>query len=134
MAYGNAEINPHRPMPSASKNSSMGHEERSSEDNRSFYRLLHKNPLLLYTMVLNPVLVLHSINGFLSLLWPDVNSYSTFDTAVQPHFDVHAQDGFCRLFTVVLVALQSVLYSSHAGYGVSPDSKPEERHDGHFDT
>jgi hypothetical protein len=134
MACGNAETDPQRTNPPAPMNGSSGHEQALSEDNPLFFRLLQMKPLLLYTMILNPVLVLHSINGFLSLLYPDVNPYSTFDTSIQPHIDVHAQDGFCRLFTVVMVALQSVLYSSHAPKITFPDSTSENGDDGHSDT
>jgi hypothetical protein len=134
MACGNAETHPQRTDPPAPMNSPSEHEQAPSEDNPLFFRLLQMKPLLLYTMILNPVLVLHFINGFLSLLYPDVNPYSTFDTSIQPHIDVHAQDGYCRLFTVVMVALQSVLYSSHAPKVTFPDSTSENGDDGHSDT
>ncbi|KIW72788.1 hypothetical protein PV04_00963 [Phialophora macrospora] len=135
MACGNAETDPQGTNPPAPMNSTAGYEQSPSEDNSPlFCRLLQMNPLLLLTTILNPVLVLHSINGFLSLLYPDVNPYSIFDTSIQPHIDVHAQDGFCRLFTVVMVVLQSVLYSSHVPKITFPDSTREHGDDGHSDT
>ncbi len=65
-------------------------------------------------MILNPVLVLHFINGILTFLYPGNVQHPILNTSVQPYLDVHADDGFCRLFTVVMVTLQSALYSSHA--------------------
>ena len=62
----------------------------------------------------NPVLVLHVLNGFISLIYPDTVKDSHVNTSVQPHLDVHAHDGFCRLFTLLMVGVQSALYSSQA--------------------
>lgn len=67
--------------------------------------------LLLYPMVVfNPVLLLHLVNGLLSFLQPDAMCNQTFDTWVKPHLDVHANDEFCKIFTVLVVVLQLVIY------------------------
>ncbi|KIX97139.1 uncharacterized protein Z520_07253 [Fonsecaea multimorphosa CBS 102226] len=106
-------------------------EQPSVRDTRSAWRLLQENPSFLYTMILcNPVLVLHSINGLLSFLYPAAAHDSIFDTLIQPHVDAHAQDGLCHLFTLFMVALQSALYSSQAARIPTPsplDGDTDER-------
>ncbi len=119
MAHVRAESKPRQTSPTPTSHPLIGR-QLSSDDSPSLWRVLRNNPLLLYTMILNPVLVLHFINGLLSLLYPDDLQYAALNTSVQPHLDVHANDGFCRLFTVIMVALQSAVYSSRAPKVVFP--------------
>lgn len=93
--------------------SSAGRPENVNDDS-SFWGLLRSNPSLLCTLILNPVLVLHLINGLLTFFYPGTIRHPISNTSIQPHLDVHANDGFCRLFTLVMVTIQSALYSSHA--------------------
>jgi len=99
----------------------------SSKNAHSAWQRFQENQLILYTMIfLNPVLVLHSINGIISLLRPDINRNPMFSTFVQPHLDVHERDGLCQLFTVLIVTLQSALYSPQASKITIPISMDED--------
>jgi len=98
----------------------------TDEDDRSFGRVLQSNSFILYTVVLNPIFVVHVINGLLSLLSPDDVQHLDFTTSIRPHFDVHMQDGLCRVFTLMMVALQSVLCSSHSPRNPAPSVKSED--------
>lgn len=73
--------------------------------------LREDRPLVCAIILCNPILVLHCVNGFLSLLYPNAMHDPIFDTWINPHLDVHAHDGFCRFFTLVMVALQSAVYT-----------------------
>lgn len=67
-------------------------------------------PFLSLAVLSNPVFVLHIANGILSILRPNSIKNSMFDTWIIPHLDVHADDEACRLFTIVMVLLQLVIY------------------------
>ena len=84
-----------------------------SGEGHSIWRNIAINSSLLYTIIFNPVLVLHALNSILSFVYPTNLGSPTFNSGVQIHLDVHAHDGFCRLFTLVMVALQSALYFPH---------------------
>ncbi|KAJ4511828.1 hypothetical protein HRR83_007278 [Exophiala dermatitidis] len=73
--------------------------------------LILENRTILYLMILcNPILILHLINGLLSFLRPSVLSDPAFDTWIEPHLDMHAHDEACKVFTILVVMLQLVLY------------------------
>ncbi|EXJ89694.1 hypothetical protein A1O3_02761 [Capronia epimyces CBS 606.96] len=75
------------------------------------WRLIKENCRLLYPMVFcNPVLILHFVNGLLSFLQPNTVYDPTFDTWINPHLDVHADDEICKVFTVLVVVLQLAVY------------------------
>jgi hypothetical protein len=75
------------------------------------WRTLRSDCPFLYSAVLcNPVLILHAINGVLSLLQPNSMCDAMFDTWISAHLDMHADDNLCRAFTVLMVALQLAIY------------------------
>ncbi|KAL6244777.1 hypothetical protein RBB50_008305 [Rhinocladiella similis] len=74
-------------------------------------------PLVSTAVLCNPVLVLHAMNGLLSYLDPAGMSNPLFDTQVNPHLDVHADENFARVFTAVIVMAQLAAYRSFRNDG-----------------
>lgn len=66
--------------------------------------------MLTSAVVCNPTLVLYSINKVLSIFRPTSRLDPAFDTWVDPLLDVHAHDRSCKVFVILIVALQLVLY------------------------
>lgn len=66
--------------------------------------------MLTSAVVCNPTLVLYSINKVLSIFRPIRLLDTTFDVRIDPLLDVHAHDKSCKVFVVLMVALQLVLY------------------------
>jgi hypothetical protein len=67
---------------------------------------IRANSHLLFVTFMNPVLVLHCFNGFLSCFNSAKEPPSNFNTSIQPHFDVNKQDRLCWLFTFAMVGMQ----------------------------
>lgn len=67
-------------------------------------------PFLYSAVLCNPVLIIHTINGLLSILQPNDTSNPIFDTYINAHFDVHSHDNFCRAFAILMVGVQLAIY------------------------
>lgn len=69
---------------------------------------------LVPAIFLNPILFLHSVNTILTQILPPVNDFSKA-TWTQPHIDIHANDGLCWSYTMVMVAMQLMVFGSVGG-------------------
>jgi hypothetical protein len=65
------------------------------------------------------------MNGLLSFLHPDAVSSPIFNTWVDAHLDVHADENFARAFTVLMVAVQLAAYRSIRDYVKSSQEKEQ---------
>jgi hypothetical protein len=69
--------------------------------------------ILVPAVVCNPTLVLHALNVLSSCILPPEPS-PALNTWIQPHLDVHANTGSCKIFVLLMVALQLRIYVPNA--------------------
>ncbi|KEF58296.1 uncharacterized protein A1O9_06222 [Exophiala aquamarina CBS 119918] len=77
---------------------------------KTWLKLKRNQRMLASAVVCNPTLVLYSINKVLSIFRPTYLLDPAFDAWVDPLLDVHAHDRSCKVFVLLMVALQIVLY------------------------
>jgi hypothetical protein len=63
---------------------------------------------LLPTIILNPVLFLHSLNTILTQLLPTMNGHEGW--SAQPHLDIHASESLCWGYTALIVWAQMAAF------------------------
>lgn len=76
----------------------------------TWQKIKRNQRILASAVVCNPTLVLYSINKVLSIFRPTYLLDPAFDAWVDPLLDVHAHDRSCKVFVVLMVVLQIVLY------------------------
>ena len=77
--------------------------------------------LLFPTIFLNPILFLHGLNAILSCFLPTLSHY---DSRVQPHVDVHANEHLCWGYTAVIVWAQ---YAAFHNFGRMKEGRDNEQ-------
>jgi len=100
---------------------------------RTWQKIKQNQRMLASAVICNPTLVLHSINKVLSIFRPTYLLDPTFDAWVDPLLDVHAHDKSCKVFVVVMVVLQIVLYvprSPNQGTATIQGKESPETQDG----
>lgn len=77
---------------------------------KSWRKVSSHQRMLTSAVVCNPTLVLYSINKVLNFFRPMCLDTLPFDARIDPFLDVHAHDKSCKVFVLLMVALQLVLY------------------------
>ena len=65
---------------------------------------------LIPSIVLNPVLFLHSLNALLTYLLPCLEGYDCSSTYVQPHLDLHKDEHLCWGFSGFIILAQLIAF------------------------
>jgi hypothetical protein len=74
---------------------------------------------LIPSIILNPVLFLHSVNAVLTYLLPCLEDYDR-STYVQPHLDLHKDEHLCWVYTMLILLAQLIAFQRY-------DRSKEER-------
>jgi hypothetical protein len=78
---------------------------------------------LIPSIVLNPVLFLHSLNALLTYLLPYLEGYDPESSHVQPHLDLHKDEHLCCVYSTFIVLAQLIAFRRY-------DLSKEERQAG----
>jgi hypothetical protein len=78
---------------------------------------------LIPSIILNPVLFLHSFNALLTYLLPCLEGYDPGTVHVQRHLDLHKDEHLCWVYSACIVLTQLIAFRRY-------DPSKEERHAG----
>ena len=81
---------------------------------------------LIASIILNPVLFLHSLNALLTCTLPCLEGYDWSNTYVQPHLDLHKDERLCWVYSAFIVFVQLIAFRR---FDLSREDRDNENQD-----